>query len=215
MFRKELLILGALAIIVFLVVASGTSLAVRAVQRDGYMLAEDTFPGLVAAGEAIDRMNENWFNIHLLLSVESPEAVENLIQKIGANSTEPVWRRYRESIFDQEDARLFDEMQASRRKFLEVRSRYFDLVRAGNAPAAKALFTADLSSAFDRYRRAAVNIFELNGRIGRTRADRLIQLSRWTPYALAGFCVMVLLVGVLVGFKATLGAFSGSWSDDV
>src|SRR5438445_2610504 len=151
MFRKELVILGALALIVFLVVAGVTSLAVRAVQRDGYMLAEDTFPGLVAAGEAINRMNENWFNLHLLLSVKSPDAAENLIQKVKTNSTEPAWLRYQESIFDKEDAQLFREMQASRRKFLEVRTRYFGLIQAGDTGAATELFAADLSSAFDRY----------------------------------------------------------------
>jgi len=215
MFRKELLILSLLALVLFLVVAAITSFALRAVQHDGYMLAEDTFPGLVDAGEAIDRLNENWFNLHLLLSVQSPEAAENLIQKITANSTEAAWRRYQESIFDKEDAQLFAQVQASRSKFLEVRARYFGLIRTGDTLAAKQLFAGDLGSAFDRYRRAAEDIFQLNVRQGRARADRLIQLSRWTPYALAAFCVMVLLAGVLVGFKASLGAFSGAWKENV
>lgn len=215
MFRKELLILASVALVVFLLVAGVTSFTTHAVHRDGYMLAQDTFPGLVAASEAIDRMNENWFNLHALLSMESPGQRQALIDRITGNSTEPVWRRYRDAIFERQDAQLFEELQTRRAAFLNIRARYFDLIRGGNLGAAKQLFDGDLSSAFARYREAARNIFTFNAGVGRTRANRLIQLARWTPYAAAAFCVMVLLVGVLVGFKATIGAFSGAWSEDV
>jgi chemoreceptor-like protein with four helix bundle sensory module len=213
MFRKELLIFSGLAILVFLIVAGAASMAVRAVQRDGTMLAKDTLPGLVSAGEAMSRMDENWFNLHLLLSLESPAERESLIRKISDNSTEPIWRVYEEAVFDKEDEQLFQEMKVNRAKFLEARTHYFNLVQAGDIPAAKEFFAVDLKSAFDRYRDAAATLFKLNAAIGRARADRLIKLSSWTPYALAAFCVTVLLVGVFVGFKASLGAFIGVWSE--
>jgi Four helix bundle sensory module for signal transduction len=215
MFRKELLILGGIALFVFLLVAGVTSFTTHAVHRDGYMLAQDTFPGLVTASEAIDRMNENWFNLHMLLSVESPGLRQALIDKITSNSTEPVWRRYREAIFEKQDAHLFEELQMKRSAFLNIRARYFDLVRAGDLAAAQQLFESDLSSAFAGYRQAAQGIFKFNAGVGRMRANRLIQLAHWTPYAAAAFCVTVLLAGVLVGFKATMGAFSGAWSEHV
>ena len=92
MFRKELIILGGVSLLVFLLVAGAASLAVRALQRDGQTLATDTLPGLAAAGEAISRMDENWFNLYLILSVESADDRERLITTIGDNSTEPIWR---------------------------------------------------------------------------------------------------------------------------
>ena len=213
MFRKELLILGGVSLLVFLIVAGAASLAVRVVQRDGTMLAKDTLPGLASAGEAIGRMDENWFNLHLLLSMESPEERARLITSITSNSTDPIWRQYQEAIFDEYDEQLFREMKAARGKFVEARSHYFDLLRAGDITGAKEFFAADLRSAFDRYRQGAENIFRMNARIGRERAGRLIQLSSWAPYALALFCVLVLLVGVFVGFKASLGAFIDIWRE--
>jgi hypothetical protein len=213
MFRKELLIFCGLALLVFLLVAGAASLAVRAVQRDGTLLATDTLPGLVSAGEAMNRMDENWFNLHLLLTMDSSSERESLITKIESNSTEPMWRVYAEAIFDKKDAQLFEEMKMQRAKYLDGRAHYFDLLRAGDVAAAKEFFAADLQTAFDSYREAAANIFKLNASIGRARAGHLIRLSSWTPYALAVFCVMVFLVGVFVGFKASLGAFLGVWSD--
>jgi len=213
MFRKELLILAGAALLVFLIVAGSTSLAVRAVQRDGDMLAKDTLPGLVTASEAISRMDENWFSLHLLLTANSPQARENLIEKVTRNSTGPVWRLYQEAIFDQEDARLFKEVNASRARFLEARGRFFDLVRAGDSRGAKELFDGELGQAFDGYRRSAKEILKMNADVGHVRADRLIQLSSWVPFALGAFCVMVFLVGVFVGFKASLGAFIGGWKE--
>jgi hypothetical protein len=214
MFRKELLILGGVALLVFLIVAGSASLAVRAVQRDGAMLAKDTLPGLVTASEAINRMDENWFNLHLLLTMDSPEARDALIRRIRSNSTETIWRLYQEAIFDEQDAQLFREVKASRAIFIEARDRYIGLMRSGDTAAAKELLATDLSRAFESYRAAAKNILKLNADVGHARADRLIQLSSWVPFALAAFCVMVLLIGVFVGFKASLGAFSGGWTEN-
>jgi len=214
MFRKELLILVGLATVVFLFVALAASMAVRAVQRDGTLLAKDTLPGLVSAGEAMSRMDENWSNLHQLLSLDSQAEREALIRKISGNSTEPIWRIYEQAIFAPKDVQLFQEMKANRAKFLEARTHYFDLLQAGDISAAKVCFAGELQPAFERYRGAAANLFKRNAEIGRTRADRLIKFSWWAPYALAAFSVMVLLVGSFVGFKASLGAFIAPWRED-
>jgi hypothetical protein len=211
MFHKELVILGCLAAVVFLLVASFASWAVRAVQRDGKMLAKDTLPGLVNAGEAINRMNENWFNASLMLTLESTEARSNLMQKISANSTQLPWQRYSVTIYNQEDQQLFKQMEMDRDAFLAERVQYFHLIDASKMQEAKEFFQSHLKPAFEKYRGAAGSIFAFNAKVGQQRADRLIRFSWWTPYALAGFCVMVLFAGVFVGFKASLGAFSGAW----
>lgn len=215
MFRKELMILGFFAAAVFLVVAVIASWAVRAGEREGTMLAMDTFPGLVYAGEAMNRINENWFDAYLLLNMESPEARSNLIQKIDGNSALPSWRRYSASIFDQTDARLFSQMRSARDEYLAERTEYFHLIEASKMEEAKIFFESRLKPAFENYRGSAGSVFALNARVGAQRADRLIRFSWWTPYVLAGFCVMLVLAGVFIGFKASLGAFSGGWTESM
>ncbi len=210
MFRKELLILSFLAALVFVTVAGVASLVIRAVQDDGKMLAEDTLPALVNAGEAIRRMDENWFNCHLLLSLDAAEARLNLVHKITDNSTNPFWRLYGEAVHGSEDEQLFARMEADRKEFLEVRADYFQRIKVGNGAGAADVFESRLSPAFNKYRGSAVKIFLFNAKLGQQRADRIIHLSVWTPYALAGFCVMVLIIGVFVGFKASLGAFAST-----
>ena len=79
---------------------------------------------------------------------------------------------------------------------------------------AKAHFDSTLRPAFERYRSDAVSLFAFNANEGKSRADRLIHLAQWTPYVLAAFCVILLMTGVFVGFKASLGAFSVGWKPD-
>jgi hypothetical protein len=215
MFRKELIILGCLALLVFLIVTSFASWVVHAVQRDGKMLAGDTLPGLVNAGDAINRLNENWFDAHVLLTLESAEARSSLMQKITDNSTLLPWQRYSASIYDQRDQDLFTQMQLNRDTYLAERTQYFHLIDAGNLPAAREFFQSHVKPAFEKYRDSANSIFAFNAKVGQQRADRVIRFSWWTPYALAGFCVLVLLAGVFVGFKASLGAFSGAWTENI
>ena len=212
MFRKELVIFSGLALAVFLLVSVVASFLVREVGRDGEMMAKDTVPGLVNAGEAINRLTENWVNTYRLLGLESGEARARLIRQINANTTKPNWARYSRAIYTEEDLRLFKQVEASRGTFVFARSQCFQLVTDGRMEEAKAFFEVKLRPAFERYRSDAVNILLFNAREGAKRADRLIYLARWTPYALAAFCVMVLLAGVFVGFKASMGAFSGGWT---
>lgn len=214
MFRKELLILGSFAVAVFLMVAFLSSWAVRAGQREGRLLAMDTFPGLVYAGEAMNRINENWFDAYLLLNMESPGVRSDLIQKIEANSALPAWRRYNAAIFDQRDQQLFNQMERNRDEYLVERAEYFQRIEASRMEEAKILFESRLKPAFEKYRDSARNMFAFNARIGKQRANRLIRFSWWTPYALASLCVLLVLAGVFIGFKASLGAFSGGWTEN-
>ena len=204
--------MGSLALAVFLVVAALASFSVREVQRDGEMLAKDTFPGLVNAGEAISRSTENWVNMYMLLDSKSESERLKLVSEINRNSTQPIWNRYKRAIYIDEDLRLFKQVEDSRNAFISARAECFRLVADGKMEEAKAYFDSKLRPAFERYRSDAVNIFFFNAKAGQHRADRLINLARWTPYALASFCVLVLLTGVFVGFKASLGAFSSGWT---
>ena len=98
MFRKELIITLALALGIFVMVVILASLGVRKVQTEGESLARDTLPGLVYAGGALNRMNENWMLAYRLLSPESEGQQEEVIRQINANSTEAMWQSYKEAI---------------------------------------------------------------------------------------------------------------------
>lgn len=213
MFRKEIVALGATALAVFALVAGAASLAIRAVEHDAKLVAQDTLPGLVNAGAAINRINENWFNTSLILNTPALASRSNLIAQINLNSTEAFWDRYGQSILGQQDADSFKAMQKSRTEFIALRERYFTLIGAANLPEAKRLYESQLKPAFTKYREDAVGLFMFNANVGQDRADRIIHFSKWTPFALAGFSVLVLLIGVFVGFKASLGAFSGAWNE--
>ena len=213
MFRKELIFLVGVAVAVVVMVVGIASLAVRAVQHDASMVVLDTLPGLVSAGEAIERLNENWFTAHLLLETASQAERTRLVSEIDSNSTSEMWQRYGQSIYDSRDAQLFHDMEGARGEFMSARSNYFRLVQSGRMADAQNFFKGPLAADFRKYRDAAGNIFILNAEVGQQRADRIIRLSRWTPYVLGGLCVIILLTGVFIGFKASLGAFSRPWND--
>src|SRR5258706_8762952 len=184
MFRKEVLILCGVALAVFALVVGAASLAIRAAQHDAKMLAEDTLPGLVNAGEAINRIHENWFNTRLLLNLDSTRVRSNLINGIVTNSTGILWQRYSESIFDAQDAASFTQMETSRANFLQSRGRYFDLVGADKMDEARTCYDSQLTPAFQKYRDSAADFVALNATVGQRRAGRIIHMASWTPSAL-------------------------------
>ncbi|TAK98850.1 MAG: hypothetical protein EPO07_11460 [Verrucomicrobia bacterium] len=215
MFQKEVIALGLTAIIIFTLVAGAASLAIRAVERDAKLVAQDTLPGLVNAGEALNRIQENWLNATLLLHTPDAPTRARLIEKVNTNATDAFWEKYQESIFGQRDADTFKDMQQCRTEFIALRKEYFELVAAGKMDDAARLYESQLKAAFEKYRNNSLALFTYNADLGQSRADRILQISTWTPFALAGFCVLVLMLGVFVGFKATLGAFSGNWSENL
>lgn len=208
MFRKELIALGVVAAAVFLVVAGIALWAVRIVQYDASMVARDTLPGLENAGAAIIRLHENWFNTYRLLSVDSPETRIQLMNGIETNSTGEMWGRYSESIYDERDAQLFQAVENARADYLKARSNFFNLVRSSSMTDARDFLSGKLDSAHQKYSHAAADLFTFNAEIGQQRSNRIMHLSPSTPYLLGALGVVVLLAGVFVGFKASLGTFS-------
>jgi hypothetical protein len=214
MFRKELMIMGGCGLAVFLGVTGLASLAVRALQADAELVARDTLPGLINAGDAIDRLNNNWIRTSQLVRLQERAAREALIRSIETNSSAPLWEKYGRAIYGADDARLFQEMEQARNQFFALRSNYFALTRNGDQDAAGALLEQSLNPAFTEYQRRASAIYKLNAQIGQARAERILKRAWWTPYALGSLCTVILLAGVFIGFKASLGAFAPAQVDD-
>jgi hypothetical protein len=206
MYRKEFLILSAVAIGIFALVAATSLVMERALQYSAQMLAADTLPGLVNAGDAMSRMNDNWQSIRLLTELPAPAGRSNLIARIQANSTVDLWRQYQEAIFDPRDKALFAQTQNSRENYKEQVQQYFDLVNGQKLDEARRFLGAKVEPDFKKYKDAAASLFQLNTDIGEQRAQHIIELSRWLPWVAGLFCVVIFSFGVLVGLKGAFGS---------
>lgn len=206
MFRRELLIVGSLAALVFVLVAVVGSFVGRAIQRDASMIAVDTLPGLVDAGAATSLTAENWLRAHQILQAASEAERTVLMRQIRATSNERLWREYGESIFDEEDRKNYTELLTVRTNFMRLREEFLALTQAGHAAEAQSFLELKLTPAYHAYQGVSKKLFEYNARLGRERAARVIRLSRIAPLALAGFCVLVFAFGVVIGLR---GAFTG------
>lgn len=215
MYRKELLVLSVACAAIFCTVASGTYLAVNVIQRDARRIAEDSLPGIVSSGEAIEQMHRNWLITTQLISVANADERIRLMNQIETNSGEPIWDSYERAIYDPEDARLFQDLLQSQGVFLSIRAKYFQLIQDSQVTEASTLLDEQLSMAFDAYLSAANNTFRYNALRGMERSKRILDSSKWTPYLLGFISVGIFLFGMVIGFKTSLGAFSPAVVDDV
>lgn len=206
MFRKEALVLYALAASVLLVVAGGSFWLERSMQQSAVMIAQDTLPSLVDAGTAIQRSEENWLRVHLLQHLTAHEKQQELVKQIKTYTTDDFWRDYHRSIYDPEDQANYDRMMAARDEFLRLRQDYFDLVLGDRLADADALPESKLTPAQAKYNAAAMKLFTTNARVGRERADNILRFARFMPWAVGVAAMLVFGLGVLTGLR---GAFTG------
>lgn len=208
MYRKEFIVLSAIVLLIFTLVAATSLLMERALQSEAQMLAEDTLPGLVNAGEATSRVNDNWQNICLLVELPTSAARSNLIARIRANTTEDFWQQYQKSIFEPRDKILFAQMRDARSQYLALVRQYFELINQQKLEAAGQFLDAQVKPAFLQYKSSATNLFQLNADIGKQRAYRIIKLSRWLPWVAGLFCAAIFSFGVVVGLKGAFGSLA-------
>jgi hypothetical protein len=206
MYRKEFFLLSAITFSIFAAVAVISLMMQRALQQSARVLAIDTLPGLINAGAAIDRMSDNWQNLHLLTELPTAQARSNLIQKIEANSTADLWRRYGSSTFDPQDKELFEQTLASRTNSRVLVFQYYDQVNNQNLEGAREFLRMQVEPAFLQYKSNAFNLFQLNTETGQKHARRIVKLNRWQPLLMVFFCLLVFGFGVLVGFKGAFGS---------
>lgn len=206
MYRKELFTLGALILTAFLAVAGSAWMMIRIMQHQARMVVVDTLPGLINAGEAINRMDNNWDRIVSLTEIPLPEQRSNLIQHLHANTTAEFWKQYQESIFDPSDRRLFQETQTLRSGFTNLVENYFHLVNEQQLEAARRLAKDRLEPAFKLYRTDAMMLFQFNEKMALERSQHILMLARWLPLLAGLLSALIFALGFLFGLR---GAFSG------
>jgi hypothetical protein len=215
MYRKEFFILSAVAAGLFTLVAGLSLFLERALQSEAHMVVVDTLPGLVNAGEAISRMNDNWQGIRSLPDLPAPAARSNLIAHVLANNTDEMWHEYEKSVFDAHDKQLFDRTLAARQNSRAICLQYFSLINAGKLEEARQFLNAKAEPAFQGYKSNAAALFQLNAEIGARRARHIIALSRWLPWVAGLFFVAVFCFGVIIGLKGAFGSlvFVSGWRE--
>lgn len=206
MFRKELSTIGLVASVIFLSVAAVVCWLGWSLQNESRLVVQDTMPGLINAGKAISRMDDNWQNLQVLVEVPSVPARSNLMRQIAANSTATDWDQYAAAIHNPQDRELFSRVQSARDLNLRLRQDYFSLINAGNLEDARRLLTNRFEPAFDQYRSDAMKLFTFNEGIGDERARHILWLTRLLPVGAAVFSVFIFGIGFLLGLR---GAFTG------
>ena len=206
MYKKDLgrFILGAL--LVFLVVAVIGFLSVNSLKREALLVARDTLPGLINAGNANNLMEDNFLRSLSLADLKTAEERDTYLQQIelASKRTEFYMKEYEAAIFSDEDRANFQKLMETRKQYDAVRLQFFDLVRKGNQDAALAFFKASVMPAYDKYNTAGNNLFDYNVKVGKTRGEKILMLSCVTPIVVGLFGVAIFIVGALVGFRTTL-----------
>lgn len=206
MYKKDLSNFVVGALLTFVVVGSFGFLCVNSLKSQASLVASDTLPGLIYAGAANNRMEDNFLSSLYLTDLKTSGEQEKCWQRIEATSkvTDLCLKKYEDSIFDAADRSNYETLVAAREHYVKDRRQFFDLIRKGRREEALGFFKANVEPAYDKYKTAGTVLFDYNVKEGESRGRRLLKVSYATPFIVAIFGVVIFMVGSLVGLKITL-----------
>jgi hypothetical protein len=204
MFQRELLIVGTMAAAIFLLVAGAGWVAVRELHETSRMLVVDTLPGLVDAGLAGERMNDNRRTMREMLASHPAAERAQMIEQVKTNSTEALWHDYATSIFEPTDQQNYQTMMLVRSNYLQGCEHFLDLVAAGKMDEATTLFNGELSHNFKSYNESAQTLFNYNVQQGIDRGKTILNSAIYAPWIIAGSCVLAFGFGLALGARFVL-----------
>jgi hypothetical protein len=206
MFRREFLILGGTMAAIFLSVAGSGFFEVRELHETSVKLVVDTLPGLVDAGLAQERINDNRFILREMLDPHTETERLQMIQTVKTNASKPLWQDYAARIFDEEDRKNYQSMMQVRAEYFQGCEQFQALVRTGNINAASAYFYGELTRRFLAYNTAVEKLFRYNVQQGIARGEIIRANSCYAPWIISVLCVVVFGLGLTMGVRA---AWSG------
>ena len=204
MFRRELLIILSLIAAIFLAVAGAGWFTVRKLHETSKMLVVETLPGLVDAGLAGERMNDNRRAMRDVLIPHTAVERARMIGLVKTNSTEGLWRDYAASIFEPKARLNYQAMILVRTNYIQGCDQFFDLVTAGKMDEASAFFDGELNRQFQGYNDAAKKLFADNVQQGIAREETILNTTRYAPWAIGGLCVLAFAFGLALGLRIAL-----------
>lgn len=204
MLQRELLIILAFVMAVFLGVAGTGWFAVQRLNQTSERLVMDTLPGLVEAGLAEERIHEGRHLMREMLFPHTADERLQLIGSMGTNAANAEWQKYQDSIFEPEDRQNFAAMMLIRSNYLQTVPHFCDLVRAGDMDKAGAYFYGDQSRLFRDYLASTETIFEYNVNQGAVRGRSILNATRYAPWTIGALCVLVFVFGLALGLRLAL-----------
>jgi hypothetical protein len=201
MYRRELLILLALALLGAGLVATGTALFVRHLNTSVEAITGITIPDLVSTGQLIQQMTDNWTRVLLIQISASPEERSKLIHEIETHPTDPFLEDFRKTPTSPRQQVFFDRLIEERQQFMQLRLHYFEMARAGQVAQAASYLDLTLKPAFSQYHDQATQLFRVTADIGRERAKQVTAVSKQVIIVSAGLTVLMFFAGILLGFK--------------
>lgn len=201
MYRRELLILLALALLGAGLVATGTALFVRRLNTAVAAVAEITIPDFVTTGKLVQQMTDNWTRILLIEISTSQEERLQLIKEIERHPTDPFLEAFQKTPTAPRQQVFFDRLVEDRRQYMNFRLHYFEMIRSGRSEEASSYVDSTLKAAFAKYHEQATKLFQVTADIGRERAKHVTAVSRQAIIVSAALAVVVFFAGILIGFK--------------
>jgi len=206
MFKRELVNLGLLTAGIFILVSASGWYLVEKLHQTSKMLAIDTLPGLVDAGQGEEQIYQDRRALRELLFSHTAAERKVMISLLSTNQSAELWLDYAKSIFEVEDNQNFQNMMLVRSNYLAGLPRFLSLVENGRIPEATDYFNGESRDMFVRYEAAVRTLFEYNVQQGRNRAESLLVINSYVKGVIAIFAVMLFLLGVAVGFRLALGS---------
>jgi hypothetical protein len=205
MFRRELILLGALVIGAFAIAFAGAWYVAALLQREVASLTTDTLPSLANSGAVRARVEENWGLLQSALRAQTHEVRTNLVAQIENNSVDPFLRDFESLVNDPQEQVLVKALRAARSDFVAKRGRLMELVQAQRLPEAVRFFESEVTASYGHYQAAAKVIFQYEMEQGAKRGAKVSQLARLMPWLAGGLGLGIFLAGTFFGLKAALG----------
>jgi len=198
---------GVLAAAIFTAVAGTGWVVVRELHETSKMLVVDTMPGLVDAGLAVERMNDNRREMREMLGPRTAAERARMIAQVRTNSSDDLWRDYASSIFEPTDRQNYQAMMLVRSNYLQGCEQFLDLAARGKLDEATARLDGELSQNFKSYNDAAKKLFDYNVQQGIDRGKNILNTATYAPWIIAGLCVLMFGFGLVLGVRS---AWSGT-----
>ena len=138
-------------------------------------LRDDAIPGIVNVGTMTANSLRSYTRALLAGSTSDPTQRDALIhesESICNTHVEAALKRYQTAITDNTDRANFAELNRRRQAFATVRTRYFDLLRAGDSAAATQHMHAQVEPAFAAYRDHLAAMLDWNQQVATEVADQ-------------------------------------------
>lgn len=200
--QKTISMKGALLTLIALLMIGGWGyFSIGELKHQAWQIVYDTLPGLSFAGEANGYIVESSRTL-LFVTTDDPAQRENLRQEIDEQGrrTAGYLQAYDKQIFSAEDRTNFEDVEALRGEYIQVRDKILNLAEAGKKHEALTMYSSTLLPIHAKVKAAADKLFQFNMLEGQQRGRRIMTICTITQIVLAVTSVGIFVLGFFIGF---------------